>query len=182
MGSSSLTLSVALVGVLGTLFAPVLSQRLLARAQEDLFEREQQASRGRWLQEQAEGRLTQRRESYVAVNAALRRYRVELMNYLWDVSRGLVPAEAVERLESARHTHHAAYAEAQMIASTEVLEELEAVVDGLSQGYRQTKNLEEGNPDTDGSFDEIRDHLSRLWDRLAQMRGVMRADLGVEDS
>lgn len=181
VGSSSLALTAAVVGVFGTLLSPVLSQRLLARAQSAQFEREQQVARDRWLREQEQGRIAQRRECYVAVNAAYRRYRVQLMNYLWDVHRGDVPAAAVEQLEAARHTHHAAFAEAQMIASGDALVELDAVAFALSETYRRTKCLEEGTPDEDGSFDEIKEDLRRLWDRLEQMRGVLRRDLGIVD-
>ncbi|MGW4301710.1 hypothetical protein [Streptomyces sp. NPDC004646] len=49
----------------------------------------------------------------------------------------------------------------------------------LSEIYRRIMCLEEGNPDPDGSFNEIRMDFARLWERWEAMRAVMRADLGL---
>lgn len=179
MGSALIGLAAAVVGVTGTLIASVLSQRLLGRVQSEQFERQQQVSEAQWRREQRVAELNRRRDGYMQVNASLRRYRTRLMNFLWTVHKGAVTPEAREVVEEARRDHHSVFAEAQLIASTAVLAELDEMTTALSEVYRRTMYLEEGNPDPDGSFDDIRADFVRLWERWERMRGVMRTDLGV---
>ncbi|APE21690.1 MULTISPECIES: hypothetical protein [Streptomyces] len=182
MGSALIGLAAAVVGVTGTLIASVLSQRLLGRVQSEQFERQQQVAAAHWRREQQVAELNRRRESYMQVNASFRRYWTHLMNFLWTVHKGVVTPEAREVLEEARRDHHSVFAEAQLIASAAVLAELDEMTTALSEVYRRTMCLEEGNPDPDGSFDDIRTEFVRLWEQWETMRGVMRADLGVGDS
>ncbi|MCX4670332.1 hypothetical protein OG453_27185 [Streptomyces sp. NBC_01381] len=182
MNSAVIALVVAVCGVMGTLLAPVLSQGSQARALEADFERHQQADRTQWRREQEREGLEQRRTCYVDTNAAFRRYRVQLMNFLYFVHRGQVTEEASQELEAARQAHHTAFAEAQMIASASVLSYLDELAIALGQSYRRTKNLEEGHPESDGSFEEIEVYLNWLWERWDAMRGAMRADLGISDA
>ncbi|MEU3917755.1 hypothetical protein [Streptomyces sp. NPDC029004] len=176
-----IALFAAVVGVTGTLIAPVVSQRLVARVQREQFERQQQIAHGQWLRDQNRAELAQRRTCYVATNAAYRHYRLQLTKFLYHVHRGDVPQAAREELEAARHAHHAAYAEAQMVASVAVLRELDVVAKALSESYRKTKCLEEGNPVPTGSFEEIHAELHLLRELWELMRGVMRRDLGIDD-
>ncbi|WAU84890.1 hypothetical protein O1Q96_37495 [Streptomyces sp. Qhu-G9] len=182
MGSTAIALVAAVVGVTGTLLAPVLAQRSSAKGQRAEFERQQQAAQAQWEREQRQAELAARRTCYVETNAAYRRYRIQLMNYLWHVHRDEVTEAGKEALEAARHAHHAAFAEAQMVASAAVLAQLDDVAKALSEGYRRTKCLEEGNPDPDDSFDVIQAYLQWIWERWKEMRAVMRADLGVNNS
>lgn len=102
------------------------------------------------------------------------------MNFLWTVHKGAVTAQAREAVEEARRDHHSVLAETQMVASAEVLAELNDMTKSLSETYRRIMCLEEGTPDPDGSFDEIRTDFARLWEQWERMLGAMRADLGVE--
>ncbi|MEU6929302.1 hypothetical protein [Streptomyces sp. NPDC046385] len=179
MGSALIGLAAAVVGVTGTLIASVLSQRLLGRAQSEQFERQQQVAAAQWHREQQLAELNRRRDAYMQVNASLRRYRTHLLNFLWTVHKGAVTPEARELVEEARRDHHSVFAEAQLIASAAVLAELDEMTKVLSEVYRRTMCLEEGRPDPDGSFDDIRTDFVRLWARWERMRGVMRTDLGV---
>ncbi|WP_329151147.1 hypothetical protein OIU91_28115 [Streptomyces sp. NBC_01456] len=179
MGDALIGLTAAIVGVAGTLSAPVLSQRLMGRVQREQFERQQEVEEAQWIREQQVAELDRRRDCYTSVNAVFRKYRTHLMNFLWLVHKGEVTPEAREVVEEARRTHHAAFAEAQLIASPPVLIELDGMTTALSETYRRTMCLEEGRPDPDGSFDEIRADFQRLWLRWEGMRDVMRADLGV---
>ncbi|NEA58068.1 hypothetical protein G3I60_28895 [Streptomyces sp. SID13666] len=180
MSNAMIALAAAIVGVAGTLIAPVLSQRGLARVQAATFDREQRATHAQWLREQEEAELGRRRDCYMTVNASFRRYRTHLMNFLWIVDKGQNTPEARETVEEARREHHSVFAGAQMIASVAVLAELDGMALALSEVYRRTMCLEEGNPDPDGSFQEIRaTDFPRLWERWDRMRNVMRADLGV---
>ncbi|MFI5853576.1 hypothetical protein [Streptomyces parvulus] len=180
MGSALIGLAAAVVGVTGTLVASVLSQRHLARVQSEEFTRQQQAAEAQWQREQRSAELDRRRNGYMQVNASFRRYRTHLMNFLWDVHKGAVTPDARELVEEARRDHHSVFAEAQMVVAPAVLIELDGMTAALSEVYRRTMCLEEGNPDPDGSFDEIREDFTRLWERWEGMRKVMRADLGLE--
>ncbi|WP_328735453.1 hypothetical protein [Streptomyces bobili] len=172
----------AVVGVTGTLLAPVLAQRSSAKTQKQEFERQQLATQAQWEREQQRAELITRRTCYIDTNAANRRYRIQLMNHLWHVHRGEVTEAGKAELEAARHAHHAAFAEAQMFAAPAVLAELDVVAKALSEGYRRTKNLEEGHPDPGDTFEVIEAYLQWIWERWKEMRAVMRADLGVHNS
>ncbi|MFE4634708.1 hypothetical protein ACFRJ1_15215 [Streptomyces sp. NPDC056773] len=180
MDSGLIALGAAVIGVAGTLLATVLSQRMLARVQAAQFEREQQVDRTRWLREQELAELARRRECYAAANAAYRRYRIALMSFLWLAHRSQVTPEERAALEEARNGHHAVFAEAQMTASAAVLAELDSMTRGMARAYARTMRLAEGAPEPDGSFEEIHARLGDLTRRSDVMRGVMRADLGVE--
>jgi acyl-CoA reductase-like NAD-dependent aldehyde dehydrogenase len=174
-----IALAAALVGVTGTLLAPILSQRLLARVQSEHFERQQQVAHAQWTREQELAELAQRRACYVTTNAAYRRFRIQLMDYLWLLHRGAVDAEARAELTAARDAHNAAFAEAQLVASAAVLTRLDDAATALHDAYVKIINLERGVPLTDGSFEDIDRDLREFWDRWNEMRRVMRADVGV---
>ncbi|MFJ6754226.1 MULTISPECIES: hypothetical protein [unclassified Streptomyces] len=178
MGSALIGLAVALVGVTGTLIASVLSQRLAARVQAEQFARQERLAGAQWQRERQIVELEQRRQCYVTANSGYRRYRVELMNYLWLVHKGEVTPQGRADLEDARHAMHAAFAEAQMMASDPVLAELDAMTITLSRAYSRTMRLEEGNPRPGQSFEEIHASLAGVGDQWQAMRGAMRADLG----
>ncbi|MFI0510621.1 hypothetical protein ACH3Y9_11620 [Streptomyces sp. WSLK1-5] len=175
-------LATAAIAVTGTLLAPVLAQRSGAKAQKAEFERQQQAAHAQWEREQQREELSTRRTCYIETNAANRRYRIQLMNYLWHVRNGDVTDPLRAELEAARENHHSAFAEVQMVASPAVLDQLDEVAKALSEGYRRTKCLEEGNPDEGDTFDVIQAYLEWIWERWKEMRSVMRADLGVPNA
>ncbi|WP_411105557.1 hypothetical protein [Streptomyces sp. cmx-4-9] len=179
MGNTLLALAVALVGVTGTLLAPVLSQRLVARIQSQQFEREERLGELRWQREQRVAEQAARRACYVTANAGYRRYRQELMLFLWLVRKGEDTARGRSDLEDARRGMHAAFAEAQMTASDAVLAELDGMTRALAGTYARVLRLEEGDPYQDGSFEDIHAELLALRERWERMRDAMRADLGV---
>ncbi|MFD7340905.1 hypothetical protein ACFV98_33685 [Streptomyces violascens] len=179
MGSAIIGLAAAVVGVTGTLVAPLLSQRLVARVQSQEHERQQRAIEAQWRREQQVAELTRRRDGYMQVNASFRRYRTQLMNFLWNVHKQAVTPDGREQVEDARRDHHSIIAGAQLVASAAVLVELDGMTNALSEVYRRIMCLEEGNPDPDGSFNEIRTDFVRLWERWEGMRDVMRSDLGL---
>lgn len=123
-----------------------------------------------------------RRSCYIETNAAFRHYRMQLMNHLWNVHRHEVTEAGSERLEASRHGHHVAFAEAQMVASPAVLAQLDDMSRALSEGYRRTKCLEEGNPDDGDTLEVIQDYLGWIWERWKETRAAMRTDLGVPNS
>ncbi|MFF2792379.1 hypothetical protein ACFVT6_37445 [Streptomyces sp. NPDC058049] len=179
MNNALLALAGAIVAVTGTLLAPILSQRVLARVQTEQFERQERAADAQWVREQRVAGVEKRRACYVTANSGYRRYRIELMKYLWLVHKGEVTAQARTDLEETRHAMHTAFAEAQMVASDAVLQELDAMTATLAGAYSRTLHLEDGDPHPGWSFEEIQTELLQLGDRWKNMRGLMRADLGV---
>ncbi|MET9607925.1 hypothetical protein ABZZ17_23130 [Streptomyces sp. NPDC006512] len=83
--SSPIPLAIAVIGVGGTLLAPLLTQRLVARVQAEQGERQERLAETQWGREQQVAALEKRRDCYVAANSGYRRFRVELMNHLWLV-------------------------------------------------------------------------------------------------
>ncbi|MET9883696.1 hypothetical protein ABZZ20_11205 [Streptomyces sp. NPDC006430] len=154
--------------------------RLVARAESERFERQERATGAQWVREQQLVELGKRRDCYVTSNSGYRRYRIELMKYLWLVHKGEVTVEARTALEDARHAMHASFAEAQMVASDAVLAELDSMAQILAQMYDRVMRLEDGSAAPEGSFEEIRTGLLRANEQWVVMRGAMRADLGVD--
>jgi len=97
------------------------------------------------------------------------------------VKEQVVDSDARNDLENARRAYLDAFAEVQIVATLKVLGTIDPVNSGLSKAYRSVKRLEAGEPESDGSFEEIERFLTELWDRWRYMREAMRQDLGVED-
>lgn len=193
MNSWPLPLAIALIGMAGTLFAPLLTQRLVGRVQSEQFERQERIAESQWRRERAVAELDARRACYVAAMAGYRRYRIELMNFLWLVhkadatSEGAVEgvtegaaesrAEGRAGLEAARQAMHLAFAEAQLVGSEAVVAELDATTERLARVFYRILRLEEGDPEPDGSFELVKADLLGLGERWREMRAVLRADL-----
>ncbi|MFE9632883.1 hypothetical protein [Streptomyces sp. NPDC006463] len=173
-------LTVAQVGVTGTLLAPVLSQRVLARIQAQQFERQERLADAQWRRERLVTERDTRRACYVTANSGYRRYRLELMNFLWLIHKGEVTPQGRTDLEEARGAMHVSFSEAQMIASDAVLVELDAMAQALASSYSRILQLEEGDPHPEGTFEELLAGLPALGERWKEMRAAMRADLGVD--
>jgi hypothetical protein len=172
---------IAAVGVFGTLVAPIVSQALSTRARREDFEMQKSQRDEDYAHQQRNAELGNKRSCYIGVTAASRRYRVELMNYLYSVKRGTVDDAARTELEDARRAFTASLAEAQMVATLKVLSTIDPVNSGLSRGYGMTKGLESGDQEENGSFEEIVKFLDELWELWRGMREAMRCDLGIED-
>ncbi|GDY56084.1 hypothetical protein SVIO_067070 [Streptomyces violaceusniger] len=94
----------AVVGILGTLFAPLLQQRMTAR---------QRAEDG--LTEDRRRRFEERRAAYTAMNRASRQFHTLLKDALHRIRDDVYADEDRVRLEEARRDYRDRYAEAQMI-------------------------------------------------------------------
>jgi hypothetical protein len=68
-----------------------------------------------------------------------------------------------------------------MVATLKVLSTIDAAYSGLSRDYSMTKNLEAGDQEENGSFEEIVKFLDELWEQWDGMREAMRNDLGIQD-
>lgn len=174
------TLAVAAVGVVGTLFSPVVTIRLSARLQRNQFDEQRRLALDERMHTERREAHAKERDCYVTLNAAARQYRVAQMNYLYALQEGRLTDEGKRELADARTDHGSAIAEAQMTATPKVLDEMEKIFSILSVSYHRIKRLEAGDPEPGGSFDEIRVDLLALWEQWKYLREAMRLDLGVE--
>ena len=78
------TLAVAIVGVLGTLIAPVLTQRLVVRARQQELDVQHQRELEARVEDRQRTALQDRLNAYVALNAAFRVYRRTMRNHVFE--------------------------------------------------------------------------------------------------
>ncbi len=181
MDSSTGAVVIAAVGVLGTLAGTIVSQILSARARRADFEMQRSQKQEEYIRQRQEADLANKRSCYISVMATSRRYRVTLMNYLRMAKEEAVNSDAQSELENARRSYVDALAEVHLVATLKVLSTIDPLGGGLSKAYHAIKHLESGEPDLDGSFEEINQFLNKLWDQWRHMRDAMRQDLGIED-
>lgn len=181
MDASVTALVIAIVGVVGTLLSPIVSQRLSLRARREEFEIQRFHRQEEFDRERVVDLFTQKRSCYISFLSVSRRYRLELAIYLFTIKRGAVNDDANTRLENARLAFDASFAETQLTASFPVLEVAMKIRDGLSEGYRRIRRLEETPSRSNDSHDALDSFLLELWDAWPPLRIAMRADLGVKD-
>ena len=172
---------IAVVGVLGALGGSIVNQVLSARTRRDDFQVQQARQEKDYSRQKQEGEFASKKSSYIAIIASSRTYRVELMNYLHVVKRDTADSVARSDLQQARRTWLANFSEVQIVAPLRVLSAIEPVNTGMAAAYRTIRNLEDGEPEPDGFFEDINQRLVRLWDEWGHMREAMRRDLGVPD-
>ncbi|GGV65506.1 hypothetical protein GCM10010294_18090 [Streptomyces griseoloalbus] len=160
----------AVVGVLGTLFAPVLSQRLTAR------QRAEEA-----LMSERRARFEERRGAYTAMNRASRQFHTLLKDALHRLRDGVYTEHDRDQLEEARLDYRDRYAEAQMIVPERILDASRAVNEVLARTDAVVKRLDRQRAREGESADHALLGLKEAESRLSAMRRLMREDLGVED-
>ncbi|KUM94231.1 hypothetical protein AQI88_22950 [Streptomyces cellostaticus] len=160
----------AVVGVLGTLLAPVFSQRHAARQR---AEEAEQAERRRLFEE--------RRDAYTAMNRASRHFHTLLKDALHRIRDGVYTEHDRDQLEQARFDHRDRYVEAQMVVPERILDASRAVNKVLARMDAVTKRLDRGLAQEGESAERALLELKEAEPLLAAMRRAMRADLGVED-
>lgn len=160
----------AVVGVLGTLFAPLLHQRLTVR------QRAEEA-----LAEDRRRSFEERRAAYTAMNRASRQFHTLLKDALHRLRDGVYADDDRERLEEARRDYRDQYAEAQMIVPERVLaasRELNTVLAGIdAMAKRIDRGLAREGETAAVALLELKDAEPRL----SAMRRLMREDLGLTD-
>jgi type II secretory pathway pseudopilin PulG len=174
-------LVIAIVGVLGTLLAPIVSQTLSARARREEFEQQRTTQLEKYARQQNEELMAAKRSCYLGLFTAFRHYRVELMSYLHAVNRKDVDESARARLQEARHAVMASVSETQLSGSLVVMETLRPLREANTKIYEAIKSLEEGQPEG-LSFEEIREFMLTVWgEEWPHIVDTVRADLGVSD-
>ncbi len=182
VSSSTTALVVAIVGVFGTLFAPIVSQRLTARARRDEFERERTLRNDEYAREQQQARFSNKRNCYLSLSTSAGRYRSELMRYLYRVDHETLDENARPTLDEVRFRFLTSVYETRLTGNLKVVERLDILREEIAEAYAATMRLAEGNPEPGGSFEEIRALIFTMWGRAwPPLLMAMREDLGIED-
>lgn len=178
MSSNLTALIVAIVGVVGTLFAALLTQRSYIRVKQ-LELRDQHDER---QEERQQTNARERRQAYIALNAAARIYRRSMKNRLYE------DAEPPAELERARREFDLRMAEVQLIAHTKVLDAAHSASTRLADTFghvtQYTVRFGVDKPLVmdDSERQELIDELNGpIAERLRELRKAMREDLGVTE-
>ncbi|MES5816642.1 hypothetical protein [Streptomyces sp. RG80] len=160
----------AVVGVLGTLFAPVLSQRFTTRQR---AEEAELAERRRLFED--------RRTAYTAMNRASRQFHTLLKDALHRLRDDVYTDHDREQLEEVRREYRDRYAEAQMVVPERILQASRSVNEVLAGTDAVVKRLDRGRARDGESAGQALLDLKAAEPRLSEMRRLMREDLGVAD-
>jgi hypothetical protein len=164
------TLLAAVIAVLGTVVASIYSQRSALQSRKlehELTERKAE--------------LEQRRACYVALNIAIRRYRMAIADLLHAIQNGEVSDATRAELDESRRLYIERHAEAQMTVPDNVLDAAGAVRGHLSSWFAMASRLEGGMAGDGDSLAAAFEYGERFWDRIGHMRSLMRSDLGIPD-
>jgi hypothetical protein len=179
MSANVTALLVAIAGVLGTLIAPVLTQRLSFRARQQEIEAQRQQRAEERVEEQRHTAFNDRRACCIALNTAARGFRRAIKNCLFD---GLDKMGA--ELEQARQVFTDQYSEAQIILPDAVTKAARPVYGTLSEAYGWVKAIAVQVPGdmTQPGSQKLVKYLDQEVDgEIRQLRKVMRRDLGISD-
>ncbi|MBB1259984.1 hypothetical protein [Streptomyces alkaliterrae] len=170
MGATTAAMITAVVGVLGTLLAPVVTTWVTRR----------QRAQERRLEERKR-LLDERRTAYTAMNRASRHFHTMLKDALHRLRDGVYTDDDRVEVEQARRDYRDRYAEAQMVVPEAVLDasrELNAV---LSRIDAVAKRIDRGIPRAGETPQQALLDLKAAEPALTAMRHLMREDLGVSD-
>lgn len=188
-------LAVAIVGVVGTLGAALLTQRRadrLKRHELEVTARQQREDRAHAEQvRQQEARISARREltdlrraCYISLNTTARQYQTAQIN-LMHALRARDDAETrtrAEQLEERRVAYRGSYAEAQMIVPAAVLGDTRAVNQQLNSAYGLLKTMLSGGHPDGSELSQLEVETEMSWALLSDLRAAMRGDLGVDEA
>ncbi|MFF7236410.1 hypothetical protein [Streptomyces collinus] len=195
------SLTVAAVGVLGTLGAALLTQVRADRAKRLELEaavrqrledrahdqRMRDADRAEAREQRNAARLTEAQDRlrvcYISFNTAARQYQTAQVNVVHALRDGTPADECAEELETCRTAFRASYAEAQMLVPGPVLDAASGTSRRLNEGYGELRHLLAAAP---GTVDRERlrrceRRVQAVWAQLSALRRAMRRDLGVDD-
>ncbi|MCZ1008097.1 hypothetical protein [Streptomyces lydicus] len=170
MGATTAAMITAIVGVLGTLLAPLVAIGATKR------------QRAQELRTEESRRLfEERRAAYTAMNRASRHFHTMLKDALHRLRDGVYTDDDRAQVEEARRDYRDRYAEAQMIVPEAVLtasRELNVVLAGIDA---TAKRIDRGLSREGESADQALLDLKAAEPALTTMRRIMREDLGVAD-
>ncbi|MEU9603982.1 hypothetical protein [Streptomyces sp. NPDC048057] len=170
MSATTAAMIAAVAGVLGTLFAPLITVRATRRQRaEDLRTEERRRH------------FDDRRTAYTAMNRASRHFHTMLKDALHRLRDGVYADEDRLQVEEARREYRDRYAEAQMIVPEAVLDasrELNAVLAGADA---VVKRIDRGLAREGEDAARALTDLKAAEPKLTAMRRIMREDLGTLD-
>ncbi|MFD8668392.1 hypothetical protein ACFV1U_23685 [Streptomyces microflavus] len=88
MNTGTVALLVAVVGVAGTLLAPVTTAWVSSRSRRQEFELQQRSELTKRHMDDEQANLERLRDTYVALNSGARRYRFRMMEDLYAIRSG----------------------------------------------------------------------------------------------
>ena len=160
----------AVVGVFGTLSAPLLGQFLTGRHSR---EKDQAAEIRRNFEE--------RRAAYTAMNRASREFDTVLKDALHRLRDSAYSAEERAEVENVRRAYRDRYAEIQMIVPQRVLDASRAVNSVLAEVDAAVKRLDRGRQRDGETPEGVLADLKEAGPRLRTLTETMREDLGVQN-
>jgi hypothetical protein len=187
MDAGITTVIAATLAVLGTLFSPILAQRVTARTKLQEFDLAQRQREEDREVEQRRLAHVERRTAYTQLNAQMRAMHRALLNYLHLVrSNSLIDADT-SKLDDTRHAYLERYFDVQMLVSDEVLRAAGYANDGLGRAYGMAKRLASANgsnivvpPSVGGeTIESTFSYLEEVRQRIAEARNIMRSELGL---
>ncbi|MEO3843209.1 hypothetical protein [Streptomyces sp. B22F1] len=191
MGAGWTALLVAVVGVVGTLGASLLTQsradrnkrmEMQAAAEQRREERDHaeavlEAERAR---QRAEESLALRRACYITLNTAARQYLTAQVDFMHALRNETGVEATLEQLEARRTALRESYAEAQMIVPLEVMAVAGATSRRLNAGYGRLKQIAACTAYNKEDLDTFEAGVEQSWVLLSEMRQQMRFDLAVD--
>ncbi|MFG3099300.1 hypothetical protein ACGFZL_01995 [Streptomyces sp. NPDC048182] len=170
MGAATAAMVTAIVGVLGTLAAPLVttwSSRRQRRAESQVEERRRH--------------FEERRAAYTAMNRTSRHFHTMLKDALHRLRDGVYTDEDRAQVEEARREYRDRYAEVQMIVPERVLAASREVNRVLAAVDATAKRLDRGLAREGESAERALLDLKTAEPALTAMRRIMRQDLGIAD-
>ncbi|MFE5241371.1 MULTISPECIES: hypothetical protein [unclassified Streptomyces] len=167
---------VALVGVVGTLLAPLTTNWVSARVRLQEFDLQQRASALTREEEAATADLERRRAAYIALNSSARLWRLLLME---DVHALRAGGSTGEQTEQARQAFQADFAQAQMLIPDHVLDAANRVRIALADARKRLDRHTEGDGASEAAWQDLYDFVLGVWGEITEMQAAMRKDLGV---
>lgn len=170
MSAALAAMVTAIVGVLGTLFAPLITIWATKRQRAQESEAEEQKRH-----------FAERRAAYTAMNRASRHFHTMLKDALHRLRDGVYTEDDRVQVEEARRDYRDRYAEAQMIVPQVVLEASREVNIVLAAVDATAKRIDRGLTREGESAHQALLDLKAAEPRLSAMRQIMREDLGLAD-
>jgi len=188
MSADVTTVVIAILGAIGTLSSPLLTQRIADRAKRQEFEFEIQRRRADQIEDDRRSAIQERRAIYAKLNTTARRYEQAIYHYLRVISEGPPHPDQEDELVAARETFRELYSDAQMVLPDHVLAAAMDMSYGLGQAYGKARRLEKslhfGGPadDPGETVEAAREYChGDVYQMIIRVRGLMREDLGVAE-
>jgi hypothetical protein len=192
MSADVTTVVVAILGAVGTLSSPLLTQRIADRGKRQDFEFETKRRREDRFEDDRRSAAQERRAIYARLNTAARQYEQAIYQYLRVIAEGPPDPAQEDELVAVRETFRELYSDAQMMLPDQVLAAAMDMSYGLGQAYGKARRLERrlhlepsgGRPadDPGETIEAAREYCHRdVYQMIIRVRGLMREDLGVSE-